>query len=130
VPSPERSQGPESAEESPLSDPTTAERLAAAIREAYRGRLTQAQLATTLGVAQNTVSRWSTGDVEPRLDDIARIEQVCQLPRGFILRAAGYVHDATTTEAAIQGDHRLDAPRRELLMAAYRAAVSQSSRPR
>lgn len=104
--------------------------LAEAIRDAYSGRLTQVQLANTLGVAQNTVSRWSTGDVEPRLDDIARIEAACSLPHGFILRSAGCVDDASTPEDMVAADHRLDAARRELLLAAYAAALSQTRRAR
>lgn len=104
--------------------------LAAAIRQAYAGRLTQMQVATELGVAQNTISRWSTGDVEPRLDDIARLEQACSLPRGFILRSAGYIDEFAGPEDVIEGDTRLDQPRRDLLLAAYRAALSQSKRRR
>jgi len=101
--------------------------LAAAIRQAYRGRLTQSQLADALGVAQNTISRWSTGDVEPALADIARLEQACGVPRGFVLRSAGYVADALSAEEAIEADPRLDVPRRELILATYRVAVAQSS---
>ncbi len=100
--------------------------LADAIRSAYSARLTQTELAVRLGVAQNTISRWSTGEVEPRLDDIAAIEEVCGLQRGHILRAAGYVSTAEQPEEALAGDHRLDAARRELLVAAYRAALEQS----
>lgn len=104
--------------------------IAAAIRSAYTGQMTQAELARQLGVAQNTISRWSTGEVEPRLEDIAAVEQACKLPKGFLLRAAGFVEQDTTPEMAIAADHRLDAARRELLLAAYRAAVKQSRRER
>jgi len=100
--------------------------LADAIRAAYTSRLTQTELAVRLGVAQNTVSRWSTGEVEPRLDDIAAVEAACGLERGHILRAAGYVSAAEQPEDAVATDHRLDAARRELLVAAYRAALAQS----
>lgn len=100
--------------------------LAAAIRDAYKGRLTQVQLASEVGVAQNTVSRWSTGEVEPCLDDIVKIESACGMPRGFILRQAGFVADNRSPEEVIASDHRLDRPRRELLLAAYKAALSQS----
>ncbi len=56
--------------------PTSAQR-GAAIRAAFRGKFTQVQLAEILGVAQNTISRWSTGDVEPSLDGLIRLEDVC-----------------------------------------------------
>jgi transcriptional regulator with XRE-family HTH domain len=99
--------------------------LAAAIRAAYAATLTQTELANVLGVAQNTISRWSTGEVEPRLDDIAAIEDACGLTRGHILRAAGYVANTASPEEAVAADHRLDPARRDLLVAAYRAALAQ-----
>lgn len=102
-----------------------ASKLAGAIRAAYAARLTQTELASRLGVAQNTISRWSTGEVEPRLDDIAAIEDACGLARGHILRAAGFVATGEQPEDALAADHRLDAARRELLVAAYRAALEQ-----
>ena len=101
--------------------------LAASIRQAYRGRLTQTELAGLLGVAQNTISRWSTGEVEPALGDIARLESACGLPRGFVLRSAGYVDESHSAEDAIATDPRLDTPRRELILATYRVAVAQSA---
>ena len=107
--------------------PTAAER-GSAIRSVYSGRFTQTQLAARLGVAQNTISRWSTGDVEPSLEDIARIEDACGVPRGYVLRSAGYVADSRSTEEMIAADTRLDQGQRELLLAAYRAAIRQSGR--
>lgn len=101
--------------------------LASAIRAAYTGRLTQTELASVLGVAQNTISRWSTGEVEPRLDDIAAIEDACGLARGHILRAAGYVATSSNPEDAVAADHRLDPARRDLLVAAYLAALEQAA---
>lgn len=101
--------------------------LAASIRAAYATRLTQTELASVLGVAQNTISRWSTGEVEPRLDDIVAIEDACGLTRGHILRAAGYVATGEQPEDALAADHRLDPARRQLLVAAYRAALDQSA---
>lgn len=104
--------------------------LARAIREAYTGRFTQSELARLLGVAQNSVSRWATGDVEPCLDDIAAIEQVCGVGRGHILRSAGFVVDHHDVESALASDHRLDDARRELLLAAYQLAVEHTASAR
>jgi transcriptional regulator with XRE-family HTH domain len=111
--------------DSQTTAPTRSQR-GAAIRAAYRGKFTQVQLAAALGVAQNTISRWSTGDVEPSLDDLVRLEDVCDLTRGHILRAAGYVDDLGSAEDFIASDHRLDPVRRELLLTAYMAALHQS----
>ncbi len=101
------------------SNPTGSE-LGAAIRSSYQGRFTQAELAARLGVAQNTISRWSTGAVEPSLDDIARIEDLCEVPRGSVLRSAGYVIDLRTVEEMIDADDNLTAEQRALLVTAYR----------
>ena len=105
--------------------PTSAQ-LGAAIRSAYQGRFTQSQLAARLGVAQNTISRWSTGDVKPSLQDVARIEDACDVPRGFVLRSAGYVIDLRSTEEMINADINLTKEQRELLLVAYRVATRQN----
>lgn len=102
--------------------------LGAAIRNAYSAKFTQGEVARQLGVAQNTVSRWSTGDVEPSLGDIFKIEQCCGLTPGHILRAAGYVAELASAEEFIASDHRLDTVRRELMLSAYIAALQQSNR--
>lgn len=99
----------------------------AAIRAVYAGRFTQVELASRLGVAQNTVSRWSTGDIEPSLDDIARIEAACGVPRGTILRNAGYVAGSETIEELIFRDPSLSADQRSLVLAAYRTARRRPS---
>ena len=112
-------------EQEPLPLPSAKDR-GEAIRSVYGGRFTQVELAARLGVAQNTVSRWSTGDIEPSLDDIARIEDVCGVPRGLVLRTAGYVVESQTPEEMIAHDGRLDPTQRELLLAAYRAALRRS----
>lgn len=113
----------------PMIDTTefpTSAQLGAAIRSAYQGRFTQSQLAARLGVAQNTISRWSTGDVKPSLQDVARIEDACDVPRGFVLRSAGYVIDLRSTEEMINADINLTKEQRELLLVAYRVATRQN----
>ena len=114
-----RSGSPSAAVTQAGSNPTGSE-LGAAIRSLYQGRFTQAELAARLGVAQNTVSRWSTGAVEPSLDDIARIEYLCEVPRGSVLRSAGYVIDLRTVEEMIDADDNLTTEQRALLLTAYR----------
>jgi transcriptional regulator with XRE-family HTH domain len=87
--------------------------LGSAIRNAYVSQFTQGELARQLKVGQNTVSRWSTGDVEPSLTDIFMIECICGLTTGHILREAGYVADLLTPEKWITEDHRFNLPNRK-----------------
>lgn len=105
--------------------PTPAER-GAAIFDAYRYRLTQAELAALLGVSQNTISRWSTGVSEPTLETFIRIESVCGLAQGHILRSAGYVQELGAAEDFIAADHRLDDVRRNLMLSLYLVALHQA----
>lgn len=39
--------------------------------------MTQAQLATALGIGQSTVAAWESGDRVPRVDELERLAQVC-----------------------------------------------------
>jgi hypothetical protein len=57
------------------------------------------------------------------LDDIARLEDVCEVARGSILRSAGYVIDLRTTEQMIDNDANLTASQREAILAVYRKAI-------
>ena len=47
--------------------------------------LSQQELASRLGVAPNTVSRWETGTYRPRLDDLVRIAGALNLEVGDFL---------------------------------------------
>lgn len=113
-----------------LPDTNTQVPLHVAVRECYDGRLTQKQLAATLGVEQQTVSLWSTGKTEPRPPMQNRIEDACGRPHGWILRRAGFVDEVRTTEDAIQVDQRLTDDARTAVLRAYEAAVAASARRR
>ena len=39
--------------------------------------MTQAQLATKLGISQSAVAAWESGDEVPRVDELERVAQVC-----------------------------------------------------
>lgn len=39
--------------------------------------MTQAQLATALGISQSAVAAWESGDQVPRVDELERLAQVC-----------------------------------------------------
>ncbi len=48
-------------------------------------RLSQQELASELGVASNTVSRWETGTSKPRLEDLDRIARTLGLGIGDLI---------------------------------------------
>lgn len=98
-----------------------------AIRLAYKGRITQTALAEQLGVQQNTISRWVTGETTPSLDQIKALEVAAGRPVGFVLRQAGFVESSRTLENAVDSDPTLDEADRRLVrdavdFARFRAA--------
>jgi transcriptional regulator with XRE-family HTH domain len=104
--------------------------LPSAIREAYEGKgLSQVQVARRMGVDQTRISRLALGKWKPENgpdpDVLARIEEACGRPRGWILIAAGYVADVgvLTVEDAINADRALTEPLRQALLGHYRGAV-------
>jgi predicted transcriptional regulator len=98
-----------------------------AIRVAREGAgVAQVELARKLGVSQSRVARWE-GSSEPLLSVVARIERVLSLPKGELLRAAGYVSDVVSVGRAIEEDPRLDDRARRVLLASYRSLTSARS---
>lgn len=102
--------------------------LGEAIRAAYQGRLTQAQLAGIVGVEQSTVSKWSRGTARPTLEQIRDLESACGRPVGFVLRAAGFCQDARSVPEAIDADAALTDATRAVLHRAYEGAL-EAGRP-
>ena len=97
--------------------------LSEAVRAAIQDHL-QTDIAEKTGMSQSQISRFSTGGTPPSLDQIVAIEDAAGRPRGFILRAAGYVADTLTIEDAIDADPTLTDENRRILH-----AVVQSVRP-
>lgn len=112
-----------------------------AIRERQRSRigaaihrvrteagLKQADLVAATGMKQNTLSDWEATPVEVErvLNGICQIEEACKVPRGQILRIAGYVEDSPGVLAEVDRDDKLNPESRRLLRALYQAAVSRS----
>jgi transcriptional regulator with XRE-family HTH domain len=87
--------------------------LGAAIRRARKDESgwTQVDLADALGVDQATVSKWERGENSPDLVTLVRLEGVLQLPRGQVLRWAGFVEgDDALPFAAQRGRRARPAP--------------------
>lgn len=95
-----------------------------AIRRAYAGRYTQADLARALGVDQTTVSSWSRGNSRPTLEQLAALEDACDRPLGFVLRLAGFVEDVVDVPGAVAVDPCLDDLGRDVVLNAYRAYLA------
>lgn len=106
----------------------TPPRICAAIREArLEAGYPQVLAASEVGVSQPEWSRWETFR-EPSLDQISAIEQVLHLPRGHLLRRAGYVAEARRTEDVIASDTRLTPFDASVVLDALKAAVRRSRR--
>ena len=57
-------------------------RFAARLRELReKANLSQAEAAESIGVSQNTVSRWETGDRQPNLEQFPKIAEAYRLKR-------------------------------------------------
>lgn len=95
------------------------------IRQALGGRLTQEQLADKLGVDQGQVSRWVRDKATPSVTRLFAIEDAAGRPRGFIMRAAGYLTDEPTVEEVLEADPAISDDAREMLKGMYAVAVRQ-----
>ncbi len=101
-----------------------------AIRQALdESGVTQEALAARLGVRQSSIQKWATHR-EPRLDRVLTIEQALGHPRGYLLRLAGYVQEARSTEEVIRADTRLLPDGRDSVLDLYRSFVSRSAAKR
>lgn len=104
--------------------------MAQALSDLFAGR-TQAEIAAHLSAAgfpieQTKVSRWVRGATEPRLDEVAAVEQAMGRPRGWLLARAGYAElpgvEPVTPPAAAHAAVHADTDRR---IAKLTAEVSQ-----
>jgi len=62
--------------------------------ELTRVGLTQQQFATEIGVSQQTVSKWITGETTPRFRHLPHIEEVVGVPVGSLSPLLFAPHDA------------------------------------
>lgn len=84
------------------------DRLAVALRQTYEdAKVSQAAIATALGVEQPTVSKWAKGQNRPPLEALGVVERLAGVPLGTILRRAGFVSEATDFQSALAADPRL-----------------------
>lgn len=97
--------------------------ICAAVAQALRrSGLTQQEIASRLNQKQQTISGWARRR-EPRLDDLSSLEVVLGRPRGYLLRAAGYVEEQASARQALVADPALGERELRIVLAAYDAAV-------
>ncbi len=56
--------------------------------------MTQAELGMAIGVAQNTISAYETGEIDLHCDQIIRIEFALGLRLGTLLIESGFIDDS------------------------------------
>ena len=104
-------------------------RLSEAFRQTYESAgVSQLDIAAALDVDQPTVSKWARGMRRPPLDALPVTEQLAGVPKGTILRLAGYVDDSNVdVAAAILADPRLNDGDRLVLLDVYTGLRSRRS---
>lgn len=109
-------------------DPKSRTPLGMAVNACADGVMTRRELAERLGMSLSGVNSWAAGTRAPGLDDVARIEQACGRPRGWILSRAGYAPSTVDIEVdeAIRADHMLSPQWRDVLVHLYELAVAAS----
>jgi transcriptional regulator with XRE-family HTH domain len=112
-----------------VTDPTTnLARLGAAIADVLKNRpreqgRTKQWLAEQVGVTGGHISRIVSGQIaNVAVEMIRSIEDALDLPRGFLLRAGGYVEEATTLEGLLEADGSLSEAARTFLRTSLRVA--------
>lgn len=92
--------------------------------------VTQDQLADTLGVTQPTISGWLTGRWPIPPARLIPLERALRVPAGTFTKILGLIpadsRPVRSVPEAIEADLALSADQREMLVAAYRAAVRRS----
>lgn len=105
------------------------ERVGAAFRTAYEAAgLRQHEIAKALGVDQATVSKWSRGVQRIDLEYFPVLDELCGMPKGYVLRMAGFVEDTSgnSVKDAVAADPRLDATGRMVVMETYEHQVRRT----
>lgn len=106
---------------------------AAKLQQAMTDRgLTQATIASSLGMSQQGVSKWLTGETLPRHSTARRLDELLRLGPGTVglwIAGADIDDPATVVEvvdvpSAIEADPALSADSRRMLLALYREAVT------
>lgn len=88
-----------------------------------------AEVGERAGTSADTIYRWMRGETEPKWPALTfAIEEFLRVSPGDLSRHLGYVPvaGATNLAAAIDADPRLTVEAKEMLRAAYRAAVKAS----
>lgn len=103
-------------------------RLSAEFRRVYEAAgFTQTDLAKKLEINQATVSEWARGVTLPRVTALPMVEKLCGVPKGTILRRAGYVDDRYDVVTAILAAPELDEQAKRVVISVYDSSRSAPS---
>jgi len=105
-------------------------RLSEAFRATYEAAdVSQEDIAAALGVDQPTVSKWARGMRRVPLEALPVSEKLCGVPRGTILRRAGFVDDIglQTIEDVINADPVLSDADKKHLLSYYQFVRAESA---
>lgn len=95
----------------------------ALIRARQAAGLTQSQLGAAVSIPQSTLSVWERGDAEPSPEVVFELERALGVKAGSLSRLLGFapvnVQLASSVEAAILADPKLDPYQRKLLIQIY-----------
>jgi transcriptional regulator with XRE-family HTH domain len=84
-------------------------RFAGWLGDSMRGRrLSQAELARHVGVADTQISRWRRGQVVPNVHSLQRLADTFGVPRATLDRLVGYPVDAAEEAVGTAGDEDPD----------------------
>ena len=105
--------------------------IAESIRDLYQSvGLRQADIADALNVSHTKVTHWASpkDPVPPSFEELAAVEDVCGVQRGWVLRRCGLIDDPKTVRDAISGDSRIISQvARSMVLAAYDGAIALDS---
>ena len=93
--------------------------------------INESELGEKVGKSQTTISNWLRGVTAPKREEEGfAVERALELPPGTLTRLLGYLppeaFDKASFEAVLLSDDELDEGDKEMLLAAYRAAVKRN----
>ena len=90
--------------------------------------LNQEEMGRRLGVHQTEISKWIKGERQPSYEHLPAIEAAMGLPRGTLLRMAGYVDERIDAVKAVRADSRLSMASKNVIVRLIESEIRQRRR--